>query len=77
MVTWPARLDTERRDLPTEVVPVYLLTFLQAFKLVGWQEMGQPTGAHSVAWIQSYDGWSSDPAAQMLLQFNPQCYHIP
>ena len=48
MVTWPARLDTERRDFPTEVVPIYLLTFLHAFERLGWQELGQATGAHSV-----------------------------
>ena len=41
MVTWPVRLDTERRDLPTEVVPIYLLTFLHAFKQLGWQELGK------------------------------------
>ena len=42
MVTWPARLDTERRDLPTEVVPIYLLKFLYGFKRLGWQELGLP-----------------------------------
>ena len=49
MVTW--RLDTERRDLPTKVVPIYLLTFLHAFELLGWQEVGQAMGAPSVTWI--------------------------
>ena len=51
MVTWPAQLDMERRDLPTEVVPIYLLAFLHAFEWLGWQELGQATGAHSVVWI--------------------------
>ena len=45
------RLDTERRYLPTEVVPIYLFAFLHAFELLGWQELGQATGAHSVTWI--------------------------
>ena len=77
MVTWPARLDTERRGLPTKVVPIYRLAFLHAFEQLGWQELGQATGAHSVTGIRSYDGWSSDLAAQRLLQFNPQRHHIP
>ena len=77
MVTWPARLDTERRYLPTKVIPIYLLTFLHAFELLGWEELGQATGAHSVTWIQSYNCWSSDLAAQRLLRFNSQCHHIP
>ena len=76
MVTWPACLDTERCYLPTVVVPIYLLEFLHAFKLLGWQELGQATGAHSVAWIRSYDCRSSDLAAQRLLQFNPQRHHM-
>ena len=41
----------EDRYLPTEVVPIYLLTFLHAFELLGWQELGQAMGAHSVVWI--------------------------
>ena len=41
MVTWPAQLDMERRDLPTEVVPIYLLAFLHAFELLGGQELRQ------------------------------------
>ena len=76
VVTWPGQLDTERHDLPTEVVPIYLLAFLHAFKLLGLQELGQATGAHSVAWIRSYDCWFSDFAAQRLLRFNPQRHHI-
>ena len=72
MVTWPAQLDTERHSLPIVVVPVYLLTYLHAFELLGWQELGQAMGAYSVAWIQSYDCWSSDLAAQRLLQYNMQ-----
>ena len=44
-------LDTERCYLLTEVVPIYLL----AFELLGWRELGEATGAHSVAWIRSYD----------------------
>ena len=70
------QLDTERRYLPTVVVPIYLLAFLHAFELLGWQELGQATGAHSVEWIRSYDCWSSDLAAQRLLQFNPQHHHV-
>ena len=66
VVTWPARLDTECRDLPTEVVPIYPLAFLHAFELLGWQELGQVTGAHSVVWIRSFDGWASDFAACLL-----------
>ena len=77
MVTWPARLDTEGCYLPNVVVPIYILTFLHAFELLDWQELGQTTGAHSVTWIQSYDCWSSDLAAQRLLQFNPQQHHVP
>ena len=69
------RLDMKCSYLPTVVVPVYLLAFLHAFERLGWQELGQATGAHSVVWIQSYDCWSSDLVAQRLLQFNPQCYH--
>ena len=75
MVTWPARLDTESHDLHTEVVPIYLLAFLHAFERLGGQELGQATGAPSIAWIQSYDCWSSDLAAQRRLQFNPQRHH--
>ena len=66
---------TECCYLPTVVVPIYLLAFLHAFELLGWQELGQATGA--VAWIQSYDCWSSDLAAQRLLWFNPQPHHAP
>ena len=33
--------------------------------------------AHSVAWIQSYDCWSSDLAAQRLLWFNLRHHHVP
>ena len=51
MVMWPAQLDMEHRYLPTEVVPIYLLAFLHAFELLGWQELEQATGAHSIAWI--------------------------
>ena len=72
---WPARLDTEQHYLTTEVVPIYQLPFLHAFERLGWQELGQATGAHSIAWIRSYDGWSSDLAA--LLRFNPQRHHVP
>ena len=61
-----SRLDTEHCDLPTEVVPIYQLTFLHAFKLLDWQELGQATGAHSVTWIRSDDSGSSDLAAQRL-----------
>ena len=69
----------ERRYLPTEVVPIHLLAFciLHAFEPLGWQELGQVTGAYSVVWIRSYDCKSSDLAAQRLLQFNPQRHHIP
>ena len=77
MVTWPRDLDTERHDLPTVVVPIYLLAFLHAFERLAWQELGQVMGAPSVAWIRSYDGWSSDLAAQRLLRFNPQGHHVP
>ena len=77
MVTWPARLDTEHRDLPTEVVPIYRLAFLDAFKLLAWQELEQVLGAPSIMWVRSCDGWSSDLAAQGLLQFNLQQRHIP
>ena len=38
-------LDTERCDLPTEVVPIYLLAF------ACFRELGEVTGAHSVTWI--------------------------
>ena len=72
---WPAQLDTERHDLPTEVVLIYLLAFLHPFELQGWQELGQAMGARSVAWIRSYNSWSSDLAAQRLLRFNH--HHIP
>ena len=77
MVTWPARLDTERCDLPMMVVPIYLLAFLHPFERLGWQELGQATGAPSVAWIRAYDCWSSDLAAQRLLRFNPERHYIP
>ena len=29
----------ECRYLPTEVIPIYLLAFLHAFELLGWQEL--------------------------------------
>ena len=75
---WPARLDTEHCYLPTLVVPIYLqYLHLHAFELLGWQELGQAMGAHSVPWIRSYDCWSSDFAAQRLLQFNLQHHHVP
>ena len=69
VVMWPVRLDTECHYLPT----IYLLAFciLHAFEPFGWWELGQVMGAHSVAWIRSYDCRSSDLAAQRLLQFNP------
>ena len=73
---WPARLNTECCDLPTVVVPIYLPAFLHALELLGWQELGQTTGAPSIAWIRSYDGRSSDLAAQRLLQFNPQRHQV-
>ena len=67
----------ERRYLPTEVVPIYLLTFLHDFEWLGWQELGQAMGAPSIVWLQSYDFWSSNLAAQRLLGFNWQRHHIP
>ena len=42
---WPAGLDTERRYLPTKVVPICLLAFLHALELLGWQELGQSDGS--------------------------------
>ena len=63
MAMCPARLDMEHCYLPTKVVPIYLLTFLHALEQLGWQELGQVTGAHSVVRIRSYDCWSSDLAA--------------
>ena len=46
--------------------------------MLGWQELGQATDAPSVAWIRSYDGWSSDLAAQRLQEvvkkFLPESY---
>ena len=77
VVTWPALLDTECHDLPTKVVPIYLLAFLHAFERLGWRELGQATGARCIAWIQSYNCWSSDPTAQRLLRFNIQCHRVP
>ena len=77
VVMWPARLGTECCYLPTEVVPIYLLAFLHIFKLLGWQELGQAPGPHSVTWIWSYDCWPSDLAAQRCLWFNPQYHHTP
>ena len=59
------------------VVPIYLLACIHSFELLGWQELGQAMGAHSVVWIRSYDCWSSDLAAQMLLWFNLQRHHVP
>ena len=50
--------------LPTKMVPIYLLSFacFQTARLARrWDKV---TGGHSVAWIRSYDCWSSDPAAQ-------------
>ena len=38
VVMWPEQLDMEHHYLLTEVVPIYLLTFLHAFELLGWQE---------------------------------------
>ena len=62
----------ECRYLPTMVVSIYsIYLHLYAFELLGWQQLGQVMGAHSVMWIQSYDCWSSDLAAQRLLRFNP------
>ena len=52
---WSARLEMERHYPPTLVVPIYLLTFLHAFKLLAWQELEQAMGAHSIAWIQTAD----------------------
>ena len=43
--------------------------------MLGWQELGQATGAHSVVWIRS-DCLSSDLAAQRLLWFNSQRHHV-
>ena len=51
VVTWPVQLDMEHCYLPTVVVPIYLLAFLHAFELLGWKQLGQPTGAHSIVWI--------------------------
>ena len=76
MVTWPARQDMECHYLPTEVVPIYIYLHLHDFELLGWQDLGQATGAHSVMWIQSYDCWSSDLATQRLPQFNLHHPHI-
>ena len=75
---WPARRDTERCYLLTVVVPIYLLAYciLHAFKLLGWWELGQATGAHSITWIRSYDCRSSDLAAQRFLRFNLQHHHM-
>ena len=56
---------------------LFIYLHLHAFELLGWQELGQVTGVHSVAWIQSYDCWCSDFAAQRLLWFNLQCHHVP
>ena len=67
----------EHRYLPTVVVHIYLLTFLHAFEQLGGQELGQATGAHSVAWIRSYDSWCSDLVTQRLLWFSSQCHHVP
>ena len=77
MVTWPAQLNMECRYLSALVVPIYLLAFLYAFELLGWQELGQVMGAHSVMWIRSYNCRSSDLAAQRLLRFNLQHHHVP
>ena len=35
------------------------------------------TGAHSIAWIRSYNCWSSDSAAMRLVRFSPQPHHVP
>ena len=61
MVTWPVRLDMERCYFPIMVVPIYLLTFLHPFKLLGWQELGQAMGAHSVVWIRTADLMTLQP----------------
>ena len=45
----------ECRYLPTVVVPIYLLGFLHAFELLGWHELGQATGVHSVMRTQTAD----------------------
>ena len=56
---------------------IYLhFCILHAFELLGWRELGQETGAHSVVWIRSYDCRSSDLATQRLQQFNLQRHHI-
>ena len=74
---WLARLDMEHHYLPTLVVPIqYIYLHLHAFELLGWQELGQATGAHYVMWIRSYDCWSSVLAAQRLLWFNPQHHQL-
>ena len=67
--------DTEHCDLPTEVVPIYLLAFLHTFELLGWQELGQATGAHSVTWIRTVDLLTLQPRG--FLQFNMQHHHVP
>ena len=54
----------------------FIYLHLHVFELLGWQELGLATGAHSVVWIRSYDCWSSDPAAQRLLWFNPQQHQV-
>ena len=59
------------------MVPIYLLTFtcFRTARLA--RSWDKAMGAHSFAWIRSYDCWSSDPAAQRLLQFSPQRHHVP
>ena len=70
-----------RRDMECVAFPpwwyLFIYSHLYAFELLGWQELGQVTGALSIAWIRSYDCRSSDLAAQRLLRFNPQCHHVP
>ena len=56
---------------------LFIYLHLHAFELLGWQELGQVMGAHSIVWIQSYDCWSSDLAVQRLLWFNPKHHDIP
>ena len=65
-----ASMTRHRTPLPSHHGGTYLSTrSLHAFKLLGWRELGQAMGAHSVAWIRSYGCRSSDLAAQRLLYF--------
>ena len=64
--------------LPSHHGGTYLsIRILHAFEPLGWQELGQAMGAHSVTWIRSYNCRSSDLAVQRLLRFNLQRHHIP